>query len=208
MPSSTLKSWVAGRTYPVARGEKVWEPLIQRPDPADPRLSFSNLVEAHVVLALRKQYNVRMRQVRAALDFASSQLGIERVLLDPGLRAMPGHVFLERLRELTNLGARGQGAMPEILEAYLERIEWDPDGVPRRMFPVTRTDHLDSSPKILSIDPSVAFGRPTVRRRAITTAVIAERFRAGEGITGIADDYELEVSEVEEALRYELPQAA
>ena len=206
MSNTTLKSWVSGRNYLVAGGEKHWAGLIHRPDEGDPRLSFSNLIEAHVLLALRKQYRVKIKEVRTALDYAQSRYDIARVLLSPQLRAAQGNVFLEHLNELTNLGKGGQAAMPEILGAYLERIEWDLSG-PVRMFPLSRPDHLDS-PKILAIDPKVAFGRPIVERTAIKTSTIAERFRAGEHLTDIADDYDLEVFEIEEALRYELPDAA
>ncbi|HEX3551922.1 MAG TPA: DUF433 domain-containing protein [Thermoanaerobaculia bacterium] len=57
-------------------------------------------------------------------------------------------------------------------------------------------------------DPIVAFGRSVIEK-AIKTSVIAERFKAGESIEGIAEDYDLEASEVEEDIRYEaLPLAA
>lgn len=208
MPETTLKSWVSGRSYPVVGGEKQWNGLIRVPNEDDPKLSFSNLIEAHVLLALRKQYRVKMREVRTALDYARDQLGIERILLSPELRVMPRNMFLQRLDELINVGKGGQSAMPEILGAYLERIEWDLAGIPARIFPLTRADHLDS-PKILSIDPRIAFGRPVVERKAIKTSAIAERFRAGESIADLAEDYDLEVFEVEEAIRYEaLPDAA
>ena len=97
--------------------------------------------------------------------------------------------------------------MPEILGAYLERIDWDLSGLPARIFPITRMDHLES-PKILAIDPKVAFGRPIVERKAIKTSAITERFLAGESISDLAEDYDLKVFEVEEAIRYELPEAA
>jgi uncharacterized protein (DUF433 family) len=202
MAEATLKSWVSGRSYPVAGGEKHWKGLIHRPDDRDQKLSFSNLIEAHVLLALRKQYRVKMGEVRTALDYAQETLEIERILLSPQLRVMRGNIFLQRLNELINLGKGGQGAMPEILEAYLERIEWDLAGLPVRMFPLTRPDHLHS-PKILAIDPQIAFGRPVVERKAIKTSAIAERFRAGESMADLAEDYDLEVFEVEEAIRYE-----
>lgn len=196
---ATLKSWIAGRN-----GRSL---LIHRPDPKSPDLSFSNLIEAHVLLALRTEYGVKMKEVRTALDYARRTLRIDRVLLSPDLRAIRGNVFIEKLNELTNLGKGGQAAMPEILGAYLERIDWNVKGLPVRIFPLTRPEKLDS-PRILAIDPKIAFGRPVVNRRAITTSVLAERFRAGESTADLANDYDLEVFEVEEALRYELPQAA
>jgi uncharacterized protein (DUF433 family) len=208
MSANTLQTWVSGRSYPVAGGEKRWEGPIRRPRPGDPRLSFLNLIEAHVLLALRKQYQVKMREVRTALDYAREELGVERILLSPELRVMKGNLFLRRLNELINVGRAGQGAFPEILEAYLDRIEWGGSGLPVRIFPLTRAGHLQA-PKILAIDPQIAFGRPVVERKAIKTSVIAERFQAGESLIDLADDYDLEVFEVEEALRYEaLPDAA
>jgi len=58
--------------------------------------------------------------------------------------------------------------------------------------------HIDS-PKILTIDPKIAFGRPVILRNAIKTSAIAERFQAGESMADLAEDYDLEVFEVEEA---------
>jgi len=207
MSETTLKSWVAGRSYPVSGGERHWAGLIKRPDDADPRLSFSNLIEAHVLLALRKQYGVKMKEVRESLEVAQAKFEISRVLLSPQLRATKGNVFLKQINRLTNLSKGGQEAMPEILEAYLERIDWNIAGMPDRMYPLTRPAAL-GAPKLLTIDPRIAFGRPVVKRNAITTSAIAERFRAGESISDLADDYDLEVIEVEEAIRYELPDAA
>jgi len=55
----------------------------------------------------------------------------------------------------------------------------------------------------VAIDPRVAFGRPIVERRGIKTAMIAERFDVGESVRSIATDYDLEIPDVEEAIRYE-----
>jgi uncharacterized protein (DUF433 family) len=186
----------------VAAGEKHWEALIHRPAPGDSRLSFSNLIEAHVLTALRKQFRVKMPQVRSALEYAREKLGVDRVLLSKNLRVMKGNVFLEHLGKLINVGRGGQEAMPEILQAYLQRIDWDLQGSPVRMFPLTRDDY-HNAPKLVTIDPVLAFGRPVVERRGITTSVIAERFKVGESMLEIAEDYDLEAFEVEEAIRYE-----
>ena len=205
MSKATLKSWIARRNDRDV--EKPGAGLIHRPDPKSPDLSFSNLIEAHVLLALRTEYRVKMKEVRTALEYARRARRIDRVLLSPDLRATQGNVFLEKMNELTNIGKGGQGAMPEILGAYLERIEWNSKGLPVKIFPLTRPEQLDS-PKILAIDPQIAFGRPVIQRKGITTSVIAERFRAGESTAALAEDYDLKVFEVEEALRYELPEAA
>jgi len=204
MSDATLKSWVSGRVYPVTGGHKNWEGLIHRPEKDDPRLSFSNLIEAHVLLALRKQYRVKVKEIRTALEYTAKKHGIERILLSQQILAMKGSLFFQELGQLTDIGKGGQAAMPEILGAYLERIEWDLAGLPVRMFPLTRDQHL-ASPKILTIDPTIAFGRPVILRNAIKTSAIAERFQAGESMADLAEYYDLEVFEVEEAIRYEAP---
>ncbi|MDX1999410.1 MAG: DUF433 domain-containing protein [Thermoanaerobaculia bacterium] len=203
MPKTTVHNWVSGRQYKNSSGTRNWANLIQRPVADDGRLSFSNLIEIYVLSALRKQFRVKMREVRAALQYTQDQLKIGRVLLSPHLRATEGNVFLEHLGSLINIGKGGQEAFPEIFQAYLARIEWNLQGFPRRVFPLTRED-FHSAPRLVAIDPTVAFGRPVLERRGVKTATIAERFfQAGESIHEIAEDFDLEAFEVEEAIRYE-----
>lgn len=207
MPRSTLATWVRGRSYPSAGGEQWWEHLIVRPDPNDPRLSFSNLAEAYVLNALRKQYSVRMPDVRTALTYAAEHYQIPRFLLSEHLRVVQGNVFLERLGRLINVGKSGQEGIPEILASYLDRIEWNKAGFAARLSPVTQLDPA-RSPKFVVIDPNIAFGRPIIRKKAIKTATISERFQVGESILEIAQDYDLDIAEIEEAIRYERPALA
>ena len=54
----------------------------------------------------------------------------------------------------------------------------------------------------VKIDPERRFGRPQVR--GVDTWVLRDRFLAGEGMDLLAQDYELTIQEVEDAIRYEL----
>src|SRR5437899_10277271 len=48
VPENTLRSWVAGRAYPLrSGGSRRSEPVIELADPKSSRLSFNNLTEAH-----------------------------------------------------------------------------------------------------------------------------------------------------------------
>ena len=201
LPSATLSSWVRGRSYPVAQGERRSAPLIVRPVADDARLSFSNLVEAFALRALREGFGIEMQAVRNARAHAEKKYGIKRLLLSKELRAAPGQLFLDRYFELIELATAGQHAMRNVLEPYLERIVYD-RGIALRLYPVVRRDGI-SGPKTVAIDPQIAFGRPIVERHGIKTSMIAERFDVGETITAIAEDYDLEIPDVEEAIRYE-----
>lgn len=201
---ATLRSWVIGRPYPRSGGTGYFEPLLRRPDSEDRRLSFSNLVEAHVLRALRTRHQVAMSAVRTALDYAEREYQIDRLLLSDELRAAPGNLFLDRYGELVNLGRAGQLAVRQLLEAHLKRIERDITGLPARLYPVTRESGLGlEAPKVIVIDPRISFGRPIVATRAIRTSTIVDRIDAGESVAEIAADYDLETAEIAEAVLYE-----
>ncbi len=58
-------------------------------------------------------------------------------------------------------------------------------------------------PKPIVIDSAIAFGRPIIARKSVSTAVIVDRMDAGESVAEIAKDYDLTQQEVEEAVVYE-----
>src|ERR1700732_3937019 len=82
MPEGTLRSWVAGRLYPAAGQLKRSRPLIRLDDPDKQYLSFINLVEAHVLAAIRRRHGVKLPKVRTALDYVKRHFQIERPLVD------------------------------------------------------------------------------------------------------------------------------
>ena len=195
---TTLRSWVVGRPYKTSEGQRYFNPLIIRPDANDPRLSFSNLQEAHVLRSLRTTHEVRMSAVRTALDYAAAELNIKRLLLSPELLADAGSVFIEHLGELLDLGRSGQIALKEIFDQHLSRIQWEP----LRLFPVVAARGL-SGPRIVSIDPKISFGRPFIKGKGVRTSTIVERLDANEEREAVAADYGLDESEIDEAILYE-----
>lgn len=203
LPDATLRSWVLGRRYPTAKGSADFRPLIKPASKQPPLLSFSNLIEAHVLRSLRTEHGVPVGELRRALAYAEKTLGIDRLLLRPELQADAGKVFLDRYGELIELTASGQLAMRRVFDEHLKRIKWDSSArFPIRLYPfVSAVAQSDERPIV--IDPRLAFGRPVVASRSISTATIAERVDAGESVKEIADDYDLAPSEVEQAVVYE-----
>lgn len=201
LSAGTLRTWVVGRTYPTQRGARRFPPLIAPPRDGEGLLSFSNLVEAHVLKALRTEHGVPIREVRKAIEYAEHELGIERLLLRKELMTSGRNVFLEHYGQLVNLSRSGQLAMAQVLEAHLKRVEWDRSHLPVRLFPFVLGDRDGRSG--IAIDPRQAFGRPIVARQGISTAIIADRIDAGESVAELADDYGLAPAEIEEAIVYE-----
>lgn len=208
LPAATLRSWVGGRTYKLADGTPSFsEPLIERPEPDEPRLSFNNLIEAHVLRALRVEHHVPMGHVREALDYAQREFGINRLLIREELMAAPGEVFLREYGRLLSLSRSGQFAMEQILEAYLRRVVRDAKGLPIRLYPFTSPGTTEDR-KVVAIDPRLSYGRPSIARRGVSTAILAERLNAGETVEDLADSYGLTPGEVTEAIVYESARAA
>ena len=204
---TTLRSWVRGRTYPKGGQSVRSEPLIK----AEQLLSFSNLVEAHILRALRREEDVRMSFLRTALKLAEREYKIERLLLSEQLRTAPGEVLLEEYGKLINLGRAGQLALRHFFEAHLKRVEWDAQG-PARFFPgLVSVFALPAQeiPRLIVIDPSVSFGRPVLAsRNGIRVSAIVTRVDAGEEPDVIAQDYGIERREVDAAIDFYEDQAA
>jgi uncharacterized protein (DUF433 family) len=207
IPLATLRSWIYGRYYPTKAGKSRFRPLIHLPDSKPPALSFINLVEAHVLDALRREDNIPLYKVRLALDYVSREVDSLHPLAEHAFQTDGVDLFVSRFGKLISASEAGQLAMKEIITAHLRRVEHDDAGMASRLYPFTRKRQLDE-PKVVVIDPYISFGRPVLAGTGITTNIIAERYKAGESIDELAQDYGCDRFQVEEAVRCELALAA
>jgi uncharacterized protein (DUF433 family) len=201
LPIATLRSWVVGRAYPKGQMVATFQPLIKPARKNPPLLSFYNLIEAHVLRALRTEHGVAIKSVRNALRYAERSEKIERLLLRKDLLTDAGKLFLSRYGQLIELSASGQLAMRKVFEEHLKRVEWDEWQFPVRLYPYVSAEPTASKP--IAIDPSIGFGRPVVVRAGVSTRAIADRIDAGETVADLAEDYDLKPEEIEEAVLYE-----
>ncbi|MGE0623771.1 MAG: DUF433 domain-containing protein [Pseudomonadales bacterium] len=203
VPIATIRYWSLGREH--------YEPLIELPAHSENLLSFLNLVELHVLAAIRRKYRVSMPKVRTAIDYLKrntrSQKDKRHPLLSKALETDGLDLFVEQFGALINISKDGQVAMRNVLKNALKRIERDERGLPVRLFPFTRSS-IESAPSIIVIDPRLSAGRPVISGTGLATEIIAERYKAGESIEELARDYERPAEEIEEAVRCELQTAA
>jgi uncharacterized protein (DUF433 family) len=194
-PLNTLRAWL-GRQIGFAG-------VIELPSDSD-QLSFFNLTEAFVINGLRRKHGVPLQRLRHTIEWLQSRVPSSRhPLADLDLSTFAEEVFLEEDSYLVNATRHGQLALREILEPVLQRVEKDPQGRGAvRLFPFTRPAP-QGSPRIIVIDPRVAFGRPVIAGTGIPTAVLHERWKAGESLVSLAEDYHRAPEEIEEAIRYE-----
>ena len=203
IPAGTVRSWVAGRRYETTQGDQYFQPLILTNDRTPRLLSFTNLIEIHVLRAIRKDHKIQLDKVRAALDYLESELQVTHPLARSEFRTDGIDLFTEHYGTLINASKSGQTNLKDALNAHLERIEPDDNGLAIKLYPFTRSQE-ENNPRIVVIDPRIAFGRLIIVGTGIPTHIVAERYQAGDSIDDLADDYNCRHDTIEEAIRCEM----
>lgn len=195
---STLRVWMLGRSYRASGATKRAKPLIV-PAGHDPlTLSFWNLVESSVLAAIRKEHGVSLQKVRPALDYVDRKLGMPRPLIDAEFKTDGISLFVEHFGKLIDASRHGQQVLREGLEASLKRIEADQDGLAVRLFPWRGSPF---EPRVVVVDPRIAFGKPVISKTRVPLEDVLERFRAGDTIEGLSRDYRVKIETIEELVR-------
>jgi uncharacterized protein (DUF433 family) len=200
VPVSTLKTWIHGDGA-ARRG------LIVLPSSRPRLLTFSHLVEAFVLAAIRRGHGVALQRVRKAMTFVKRELHVERPLIHAKFRTDGVDLFVDHWGKLVNASRDGQIAMRGALESSLRRVDWDRQGLAVRLFPLVRGLAVDQ-PKTIVIDPLRGFGRPTLAGKGVRVDVVVERYRAGESPGELAADYGVPVELIDDAVRCELRAAS
>jgi uncharacterized protein (DUF433 family) len=203
LPKSTLRAWCLGQHYRLKGKTRWFEPVIALDGEPSEGLSFLNLIEAHVLAAIRRIHGIPLPKVRRALEFVSRKLGVERPLAHADFQTNGIDLFVDELGRLVNVSADGQLEMTSMLKAHLRRIERDAKGVPIKLFPFIGSSKGFNAPAPVEVDPWIAFGRPVLKGRAVPTAVLADRFKAGDRLAELAADYGVPPDLIEEAIRCE-----
>jgi uncharacterized protein (DUF433 family) len=194
VPYQTLRYWI--------RGSGSIEPIIKPADTDPPRLSFMNLMECHMLSAMRTHYNLRLPKVRKALRNLATMFPTPHPLVNRDFETDEVDVFIrEHGNELINLNRPGQMGFREVLEMHMKRIERTATGIPM-FFPFIERRSSDE-PRSITISPAISFGRPVISGTGIPTAVIASRFHARESVGDLAREYGRTDKEIEEAIRWE-----
>jgi len=206
---STLKAWTMGQRWHESSGKpRHFVPLIIPPESDEPMLSFTNLIEAHVLRAIRRVHKVKMNAIREAMKTIREEFESLHPLADVDLYT-EGKNIIVKYGGYMNMSHGKQLEMEQVIAVYVKRIEREEHKL-ARFFPFFNEPRIkgpgiEEQPKIVSVNPFVSFGRPVVTDTNIRTEAIAERFFAGDSIDDLSKDFKLERSIVEAAVRYERP---
>ena len=202
LPASTLRAWLVGQRYRVRDQPKFFKPVIEIADKKDRQLSFINLVEAFVLAGIRREHEIPLPKVRKAVDYLRRTFSTSRPLADEQFETDGIDLFVEKMGSLIGATQEGQIQMRDIIRDRLERVHRDPKGVPEKivLFPA-RPDKSGSTDVV--IDPRLSFGRPVLDRLGVRTAILAERFDAGDDIEVLAREYSAPPEAIQNAIRCE-----
>ena len=207
LPASAIRHWSAGGCSSPS--------LIVLPPRSEKRpalLSFFNLVELHVLAAIRRRHAVSMPKVRKAVNFLKREFKLSKEekkhpLLSHAMAADGLDLFVERYGASINVSLGGRIALKGMLNAALRRIDRDDRRIPVRLYPFTRS-RIENAPALIVIESGLSAGRPVIDGTGLAAEIIAERYKAGESIRELTRDYEVSRKEVEEAVRCRMPAAA
>ena len=191
----TARRWIAGYSFSSTSGKR-WSPPVTSKRGDDAFLSFEDLVEVAAVAAVRRT-GVSMAKIRAAVDYLTSQLGIDRPLLSEKLHTDGRELFLRdeaTAPHYTNLTRLGQVAF-SYLQEVLREVDYEQE-IAIRWWPAGREMGV-------LVDPRVNFGRPIIATIGVRTETLVDRFVAGLSVEDIADEYRTDPGIIQHAVRFE-----
>lgn len=200
LPSGTARRWIDG----YIRGGRSYPPVIREDRTRDETVAWGEFVETRLLAGYRAR-GVSLQRLRPAVQLLRREFGTPYPLATakPYLD-VSGRELVMRVQDETGVDRSlrlvvvrsGQLVLADPAQEFADRAEFT--GVERIVSGLrTEADTPD-----VRIDPLRQTGQPVVR--SVPTAVLAEGFRAGEGVDSLASLYDLTVDQVLQALRYEM----
>lgn len=164
-------------------------------------LSYMQLIEVAVVAAFRAS-GLTLARVRDAREYVSKTFRSEFPFAEyrfkrEGKRLLLGFEQVEGASgagKYVDATAGGQLVWESFVSPRLQEFEYEDGGIAIRW-------HVAGGKSPILIDPQMSFGAPTVR--GVPTWVITGRWKAGESIADIANDFDLNKLDVRKALQFE-----
>jgi len=199
-----LRRWLNGYSQKVRGSNKrANTPPLWRTELADSEvegISFHDLLEVRFVQAFRK-YGVSLQTIRVASEQAREMFDHPYPFTCKRFQTDGRTIFAAAMKQtgeeqLLDLAKR-QFAFTKIIEPSLYRgIEFGSDELASHWYPLPRS-------KAVVLDPAIAFGKPIVTSGSVRTSILYDAFKAEENKQYVAKLYEVPVSAVNAAIRFE-----
>jgi len=191
---ANVRRWIYG--YSDKRA--AMKPVLQKAGMDQFIVSFMDLCELVVVVGFRRA-GIKLDTIRRAHAFSKKRFGLEYPFASMELVRHGGHILHEFQQQEGReqglvLDLDGQYTLPGVVKGKLVDFEFDVvDTLAFRYFPFGH--------KIpIVVDPRFGSGLPTVKDRNLRTKTLVTRHNAGQDVASIAEDFQLEKSDVEKIL--------
>ncbi len=176
-----------------------------RPD-AGASVPFIGLAEAHALAGIRRA-GVPLQRIRPALDVLQRELGIDHALASKALYTDGAEVLYDyaethgdspearSARELVVV-RHGQRVFNEVVESYLQRVEFAPDDQWAQRIHLPRYQRAD-----VVVDPHRSFGAPIFAQGGVRLETVLGAFKAGADIDALTAEYGVPTNELLDVLR-------
>ena len=163
-------------------------------------LSYLELVEVAFVAYFRS-IGIRLQRIRRAREYIANQFGARYPFTEYKFKTEGYHILMDYHQVEANsdfskvivTDAAGQLAWSDLVGQRFAEFDYDLD--------LALTWHPGGRNSLVKVDPRTSFGTPVVR--GIATRVISGRWKAGESLKDLKDDFGLSKKEIEDALRFE-----
>jgi uncharacterized protein (DUF433 family) len=209
VPTTTLNSWAHGyRNHPPGRPAVQGAPILStlpRQAARMPVIPFIGLAEGAVLTAIRRS-GVSMQRIRPALEQLDRQFGVSHALASRRLYTDGAEVLFDYAESADTPGLaratrelvvvrNGQHVFNEVVDAYLQRLEFDDQGYIR----LIRLPAYEVAEIV--VDPARGFGQPIFARGGARIEDALSLFRAGEPLDVVADEFGVPRDHLEDAVR-------
>ena len=212
---TTFASWSRGYVQrPVGRSPVTGAPVITsiRRESGGPTIPVIGLAEGFVLSAFRRA-GVPLQRIRPALVRLQDQLGLDHVLASRSLYTDGAEVLYDyaesagdtaeaRSARRLVVARNDQLVFREVVDAYLRRIEFDGDRY-ARLIHLPQYGSAD-----VVVDPERSYGLPIFAKGAVRVELVLRRFKAGESLTDLSEDFGIPENQLVDALRVHTDAAA
>jgi uncharacterized protein (DUF433 family) len=214
VPRSTFDTWLRGYSRrPTGKAPVTGAQIVTHvPARTGPTVPFIGLAEGYVLAAFR-QVGVPLQRIRPAIEQLRREFGNDHVLASKSLYTDGAEVLYDyaessgdtpeakSARDLVVV-RNGQQVFQDIVDQYLRRIDFAADGWARQIhLPQYRTADV-------VVDPERAFGIPIFARGAARVETVLNRFKAGESVDSLTEEFGIPAVELFDVLRVHTAAAA
>lgn len=157
-------------------------------------IDFLTLIEFYTFYQLRKK-GVSSQKIQKAHQNIAQGLKTRYPFATTRISTDGNKIWYEYLEEIINADGTIQINMKEIIEPFLEKIDFDKNLHAERYYPLGKTHSI-------VIDPKHQFGQPTIPGTNLKADTIFKLYKGGENKKSICFLYDISPKEVSDALLY------